>query len=857
MSIKTERNTATTLIMSQSSNTSGSFEDYSGLYPAAPYLFSSTLNYAATGNERNDLYIGGTIDDCEITLIEQTSSEYPLNQTQATASGHIIEMDDTPGNQRILIKHKTGSGIELRNDGSVLVTTGASGQKVEVVHGTHTFIVESEGNLVYKGNLNLKVTGDYNVDIKGDYNLNIAGNRTTKINGSDRQTIYNNYSNTIVGGSSTTVLGPSVNTHLQGITNNVKGDYINNIDGASGFYASGDLGITSQTKIFQSSPDVNIAANSLSVFGDTGTIGGDNIVMYANNAHIDRVNSTSMHATTFHGSLNGKAQYASKADQAASAPDGPGVGGGTYTEEAADLKTTAEPTETILNDYLSKAAGGVRRVKVDNGDYIKNFIDKSVETGGISVIPVDTNKARSRLRDEANKANSAFIKHLLSTGSITEKYDSPTPDGIGRIISGAPRAASTGATKLGNTRASTTFIPLRTKTVQILPEFEYNPLYLADPITSKTKLAANITIAKFLASTDDPTNMNHIKDNSTRVQIAKYYYLHAKIMKTVIDDTDEFKDYNLVVAEGLYRAGPQEVITPDSINDLKSKGRAVVYKLVDQQGKENLTKLFDLAMYWKDTITFDKMIIAYDTMKDDLTGRIIITLPEVDDSWSGSYNKSVETLYNNKVLSQDEIVECLPFPSTGSGAGASFDTGKVGNGYNGSIKGKVDKLDKRLITMLEKAAEQTQLNVLVTSGYRDPGKNPSGRHAGYAADIALFDGDINYKGPNHLSVTQNDQLSLIKSFIKAFIDNCKLAGLTPSVGAANNSGTYPKNYYYAPLRGQRYRLYMGGNHFHLDIARTPGINASRGGSYWGGSGNVANGDAGKDVPAPIWLTELF
>ena len=90
----------------------------------------------------------------------------------------LLRWTTLPGGERVLIKHRKGSGVELRADGSVVIS--ALNNKVEVTGGDQTVIIEGNGNLVYNGNLNLKVSGDYNVDVGGNYNVTAGGNTSMK-----------------------------------------------------------------------------------------------------------------------------------------------------------------------------------------------------------------------------------------------------------------------------------------------------------------------------------------------------------------------------------------------------------------------------------------------------------------------------------------------------------------------------------------------------------------------------------------------------------------------------------------------------------------------------------------------------
>ena len=128
-----------------------------------------------------------------------------------------MEYDDTPGGERILIKHRKGAGVEMRADGSVVIS--AVNNKVEVTGGDQTLIVEGHGSLVYKGNLNLTVTGDYNVDVGGNYNVQVAGNHIEGISENHRTFVTKNSEYVTKGTKSTKQL---VNTPIlcyQTITN--------------------------------------------------------------------------------------------------------------------------------------------------------------------------------------------------------------------------------------------------------------------------------------------------------------------------------------------------------------------------------------------------------------------------------------------------------------------------------------------------------------------------------------------------------------------------------------------------------------------------------------------------------------
>ena len=656
------------------------FQDATGLFPRPDYFNSTNVSYAAVGSKRNDLALYATAPDVDFNLGSPVASEYPYNQSRESVSGHVVEIDDTPGNERILIKHNQKFGIELRPDGSILITSKQN--KSESIGGDLTIVVEGDANLVYKGNLNTTVNGDYNLNVKGDVNVDVGGNKVQTIAGSDRRSVSGSVGTIVTGGYSVTANQQATMTYLGGMSQNVKGVFSNNVDGSANYVSSGGAVFTSESRIDMASADINIAAASTSVFGATGTFGGAGVVFYGKGGTF----SEGVTAETFHGDLDGLAKEASSSysQTYADPAGGGGVGSNNWGSAGTNVATptTALPTSTNIASYLSRAAGGIRKVKIDVGDFIRNFIDKTVATGGVSSKPLTTSAARSKMRDPANRSNSAFVGEMISNQTICIDYNNPTPPGIGRVISGGA-VPEDGETPIGNGSIVRRSFKPSESNVDLAPDRQYNPDYVGE-ITSSTKLAPGITIAKFLGS-DDPTNINFVKSVEERKKIARYYYVHAQIMKSLQLDTDKFKDYTLVVAEGLYRPGPQETVTPGSINDLKQKGRAVVYNLVDRTGRSDPTTMFDLAAYWKSKIYYDRMILSYDTIDCQLNARLVVVLPELDANWNGTVTRTVETEFNGVKLSQGELVEVLQSASIGSGGyGASDGSSSSSFAYSGS-----------------------------------------------------------------------------------------------------------------------------------------------------------------------------
>ena len=193
----------------------------------------------------------------------------------------------------------------------------------------------------------------------------------------------------------------------------------------------------------------------------------------------------------------------------------------------------------------------------------------------------------------------------------------------------------------------------------ILVDPIYNP-ELQTNITPQTELANGITIATFLGGRGDGTTLNHFPNATDRSQIARNLYMHAYAMST-IRQSKRFENYRLIVDEGLYKAGPTETITAGSTNELAQTGRAIAYKIFNSVGEEDLAALFDVAIYWKDFILFERLICDYDIYNPDgsLDFQLILVMPEISADWSGSFSKKLETTYNGNSQTTGELIEIL------------------------------------------------------------------------------------------------------------------------------------------------------------------------------------------------------
>jgi len=190
-------------------DTSKGFNDPNGVYPKE--VGESDVNKLARGTN--------TLDKTPDTVTGEPANPYaavyPHNHVTQTESGHVIELDDTEGAERINIYHKSGTFLEMHPNGDI-VTHLKNGFKTvtgdDNVHitGSATFTIDDTLNINAKqismtaesGNVsftsgdvvasNISLIGHQHVDTRGL----IAGITTVPI-GSSGGTVTDVNGNTI------------------------------------------------------------------------------------------------------------------------------------------------------------------------------------------------------------------------------------------------------------------------------------------------------------------------------------------------------------------------------------------------------------------------------------------------------------------------------------------------------------------------------------------------------------------------------------------------------------------------------------------------------------------------------------
>ena len=117
------------------------------------------------------------------------AAQYPYNKVTASESGHVQEIDDTPGAERIHTAHKSGTFNEIGPDGTQV--TRVVGDDYTIIDNNGYILIEGranvhvagECNVMIMGDANLTMNGKVNMDVHNDFNLNVAGHFGLSVGG--------------------------------------------------------------------------------------------------------------------------------------------------------------------------------------------------------------------------------------------------------------------------------------------------------------------------------------------------------------------------------------------------------------------------------------------------------------------------------------------------------------------------------------------------------------------------------------------------------------------------------------------------------------------------------------------------
>ena len=151
----------------QKNPSSQGFTDPNGVFPK--YANEPDVNKLARGDNTITYTPDVSIGEPNTAY----AAEYPMNKVIETESGHKIELDDTPGAERIRVMHKSGSFTEMHPNGDVV---HRQLNKYDVTLSNDNCHVQGNVNLIVDSNVNWYVRGNLDVFSSGDMSFKCGGN---------------------------------------------------------------------------------------------------------------------------------------------------------------------------------------------------------------------------------------------------------------------------------------------------------------------------------------------------------------------------------------------------------------------------------------------------------------------------------------------------------------------------------------------------------------------------------------------------------------------------------------------------------------------------------------------------------
>ncbi len=137
----------------------------------------SKKNESRTKNVETALGLGGIWDEPN----SRYNASYPFNHVFESESGHLREVDDTPGAERLHTVHRSMTSEEIAPDGPKV--TRVVKNNYEIVFGDNFINVKGVSNITTEGNFNLLSKGSIHIESKTNLALYVHENVDIRVDG--------------------------------------------------------------------------------------------------------------------------------------------------------------------------------------------------------------------------------------------------------------------------------------------------------------------------------------------------------------------------------------------------------------------------------------------------------------------------------------------------------------------------------------------------------------------------------------------------------------------------------------------------------------------------------------------------
>ena len=243
------------------------FTDPNANYPTKEYAGISETNKLAQGDARGTIVQeknsnrmkGAKLPGGEAWDEPESAyrGAYPYNKVTQTESGHIIEIDDTPGSERLHIYHKSGTYVEIDANGSVVKRT--KGSSYEIIDRNGKISIAGRADISVNGACNIFVGNDANIEVEGDTNITCYNDITAQAGGTFNLSAVEEFNIR----SKTVRIEADENMHIRADTAmTLQAKFINN-------KASESINDTAKNRYTSVTGDVSVAGNNVYLDSDS------------------------------------------------------------------------------------------------------------------------------------------------------------------------------------------------------------------------------------------------------------------------------------------------------------------------------------------------------------------------------------------------------------------------------------------------------------------------------------------------------------------------------------------------------------------------------------------------------------
>lgn len=628
------------------------FQDPSGTYPRIDSFGKSDVSPASVGKSKSinpnlgtrAARVSSSVPQTKSQIIGKSKStrnpQYPKNNSINTASGHLIEYDDTPGFERINFQHRTGSKVEMLSNGDMEIHSSGSkytiiaGDDHAVIRGCVVIVTESNANIRVQGNADIEVDGDLNQLIQGNHNLEIQGDQNIRVHGNVREQI--------TGSKLEETRGNIIRRNLSNVRERTVGNTAQEIGGSFKLTAEGSYTIAAYGEVQMTYFGGLITLNgenkegtkgegelvyhtSYSSFANTDTLNvSDNVnvegsVLVSENVHAEgNMRAPRMDADVFEG-LATRSRFA---NSAARAPMGPAT---------PVMPEPRDPNSPEAREDAPDSNESVEDVTGTSDQFIINLDRSVIHDYGTRIL--NTSEVTSRCRNPNLLSDSVWLRDQVDTGAVLESIIS-LPN-VSPKRSGKLSTNSTGTSSIGSTFGQAAFNSNPGNVINFtIPEF----MKITSGPSLNTKLSPNFMLSH-LTGGDSESSTLKAQEGLSPVQISQNMQM---LSYTVLERLrSQFMD-RWTISEGLYNPYENETISPGCPNDFFARGLGVGIQFPDIMKSH----YFDVAQWCANNLIYESIILSYidydPTEINEPT--LIITIK------SGSNSKMLSTEVNHRQI---------------------------------------------------------------------------------------------------------------------------------------------------------------------------------------------------------------